>query len=225
MSDHPNLPPQRTESPLIPFIVPQKTRRHTHSPLAQFALVESNTESVHVKNPSSRMEIIRPDAHALTTGASLTPLANHYVTIGTRYLDVKTNLLSTFMSAWAVETFLMELRSAVSLRRQQPVTPLIAEHWAQDLRSTHLDVKYKWIPSYIHHSAHVGIPHISCSFVPLNKESTESLSHIFFEIVRNELNKGHYIGPFSCEELEDKIGPFQSSHLSLVPKAGKTGKY
>ena len=44
-------------------------------------------------------------------------------------------------------------------------------------------------------------------------------------MIQSEFDKGRYIGPFSIEELESEIGPFQSSPLSLVPKAGKPGKY
>ena len=44
-------------------------------------------------------------------------------------------------------------------------------------------------------------------------------------MIQAEFDKGRYIGPFTQNELENEIGPFQSSPLSLVPKAGKLGKY
>ena len=78
---------------------------------------------------------------------------------------------------------------------------------------------------FIKHGALAGIPNISSTFVPPNKESTVSLHSAFQDITQTEFDKGRYIGPFSREELEREIGPFQSSPLSLVPKSGKPGKY
>jgi hypothetical protein len=81
------------------------------------------------------------------------------------------------------------------------------------------------IPNFIQHSAYAGILCILHSFTPHNKESTEQLSSIFYDIIQAEFNKGRYLGPFSQEELIREIGPFQSSPLSLVPKSGQPGKY
>jgi hypothetical protein len=78
---------------------------------------------------------------------------------------------------------------------------------------------------FIKHGALAGIPRILQTFTPLNKSSTESLSLIFNDIIQAEFDKGRYLGPFSRDELEDEIGPFQSSPLSLVPKSGKPGKF
>jgi hypothetical protein len=105
--------------------------------------------------------------------------------------------------------------------------PLVADCWEQDLRNTSFLSKYNQIPLFIPipRGAFAGIPKISHTFTPPNKESTETLSHAFFDIIQSEFSKGHYLGPFSCEELEHKIGPFQSSPLSLVPKSGKPGKF
>lgn len=119
----------------------------------------------------------------------------------------------------------MERKTAVSLRRHKPVTPLVADQWKQALVTSRLHVRYNRIPFFIQHGAHAGIPLITRSFTPLNRESTESLPHIFLDIIQAEFNKGRYLGPFSRDELENEIGPFQSSPLSLVPKSGKPGKY
>ena len=59
----------------------------------------------------------------------------------------------------------------------------------------------------------------------LNKDSTETLKQAFDEIIQSEFNKGRYLGPFSQKELKREIGPFQSSPLLLVLKAGKPGKF
>ena len=81
------------------------------------------------------------------------------------------------------------------------------------------------IPMYIRQGAHTGIPQILKSYTPLNKNSTEAQKNVFNEMIQVEFDKGRYLGPFSKEELEREIGPFQSSPLSLVPKSGKPGKF
>jgi hypothetical protein len=45
------------------------------------------------------------------------------------------------------------------------------------------------------------------------------------EIVNRELYTRRYIGPLSLNEVEQLIGYFQSSLLSLVPKPGKINKF
>jgi len=129
------------------------------------------------------------------------------------------------MNVPAAATHHTELRTAVSQRRHKPLTPLVADRWETDLHSAHLHTRYPQIPEFIRHGAHAGIPHIQRTFTPLNNQSTELLSLAFNDIIQSEFNKGRYLGPFSQEELEKEIGPFQSSPLSLVPKAGKPGKY
>jgi hypothetical protein len=119
----------------------------------------------------------------------------------------------------------MALKTAVSQRRLHPRTPLVAEQWHTALISSCLLQKYPKITLFIQKGALAGIPPISLSFTPYNKQSTEDLSNAFNTIIQSEFDKGRYIGPFSRNELEEEIGPFQSSPLSLVPKTGKPGKY
>jgi hypothetical protein len=151
--------------------------------------------------------------------------ANLYATTGTKFPVVRTNPHAMSTNALAAAKPLTEHRTAVWQRRQKPVTPLVAERWEHDLRTAHLLVKYNQVPLFIRHGAHAGIPHISHTFTPPNKDSTETLADVFVDIIKSEFNKGRYLGPFSREELEQEIGPFQSSPLSLVPKSGKPGKY
>ena len=129
------------------------------------------------------------------------------------------------MNAQAVETPLMGHKNAISQRRHTPRTPLAADNWEATLLSTNLITVYPQIPTFIRFGAHAGIPHITTSYTPSNKDSTVSLATVFNDILQTEFNKGRYIGPFTQGELERKIRPFQSSPLSLVPKAGKPGKY
>ena len=119
----------------------------------------------------------------------------------------------------------MVLRAALSQRRCSPLTPLNADSWEHELISSDLISKYQQIPMYIRRGAFAGIPQIDLSFTPPNNPSTELLNTVFNDMIQLEFNKGRYLGPFSKEELELEIGPFQSSPLSLVPKTGKPGKF
>ena len=147
------------------------------------------------------------------------------VPTGTRQLGATKNHLVTSMNVPDVEKHRTALRSAVLQRRRKPLTPLIADQWDINLRASRLLTKYPQIPEYIRHGAHAGIPQIHRSHTPPNNQSTETIADVFNEMIQSEFDKGRYLGPFSQEELESEIGPFQSSPLSLVPKAGKPGKF
>ena len=47
------------------------------------------------------------------------------------------------------------------------------------------------------------------------------MSSHFQKIVDHEFATGRYIGPFTCCEIEQLLGPFQTSPLSLIPKPYK----
>ena len=156
---------------------------------------------------------------------SSTTLARTSATTGTNPQGARTNPHTTSTNAPDVERRLTELRNVVLLRRLRPVTLLVAEQWEEDLRAACLLSKYSLIPLSIKQGAHASIPQILRTSTPLNRDSTETLPHIFLDIIQSKFNKGRYLGPFSPEELKLEIGPFQSSPLSLIPKSGKPGKY
>ena len=145
--------------------------------------------------------------------------------IGIKPSVARTKGPSISTSAPVVESKHMVPKIALSQRRRNPLTPLIADQWQLALTKAHLMSKYPMIPMYIRQGAHARIPRIQKSYSPLNKISTEAQKNVFNEMIQAEFNKGRYIGPFSKEELEHEIGPFQSSPLSLVPKTGKPGKF
>ena len=53
----------------------------------------------------------------------------------------------------------------------------------------------------------------------------DSFAEHWQAIVEDEFAKGRYLGPFSQAEVEEHIGPFQTSPLSIIPKPGRPGKY
>jgi hypothetical protein len=48
---------------------------------------------------------------------------------------------------------------------------------------------------------------------------------IFQQTVQQEFSKGRYEGPFSQQQVEHILGPFQTSPITIVPKPNKPGKY
>ena len=202
-----------------------QTARRASSPRVPSVSAERNTGYRSAKPQLSGTVRTKHAAPELTTEELSTARDAFSAATGTKPSDAKTNPPVTSTSVPGAEKHRTELSNAVLQRRLKLLTPLIANQWEHDLYITKLHTKYPQIPEYIRHGAHAGIPQIHQSYTPLNKKSTESLAEIFNEMIHSEFAKGRYIGPFSQEQLERKIGPFQSSPLSLVPKAGKPGKY
>lgn len=101
----------------------------------------------------------------------------------------------------------------------------MAEEWRDALKAAKVLNVYPKIPQFITYGADAGISPIINTFVPPNHQSVALHQAPFNEIVNIEVQKGRYWGPYSRIELEDIMGPFQTSPLSLVPKAGRPGKF
>ena len=104
-------------------------------------------------------------------------------------------------------------------------TPLVACEWKRALEAAGVLHRYPKIPSFLTYGADAGIPPIRFSFTPPNHQSIALHKTVFNGIVNTEFQKGRYFGPYSKEELENIIGCFQTSPLSLIPKLGKPGKF
>jgi len=48
---------------------------------------------------------------------------------------------------------------------------------------------------------------------------------VFHENIKHEFSMGRYEGPFSQEQMDSILGPYQSSSLSIIPKPQKPGKF
>ena len=192
---------------------------------ALFASVRSAITSECVGSQPSGMESTKHIAHDRRTAESLTSRVGPSAITGINWQAARTNQDTTSTSVPDAASLLTERKNAVACRRLRPLNPLVADCWQEELDMLNLLCKYDKIPVFIREGALAGIPQIAQTFTPLNKDSTESLAHIFFDIIQSEFGKGRYLGPFSREELEREIGPFQSSPLSLIPKSRKPGKY
>ena len=224
-SGHHDRDPRRINHLLVDFGGMVRDMRRSCSPPARYASAVGNTTLEPANCPPYGTESTKPGAHARTMAVSSTKTAGHYATTGTSLLDARTKAHDISMNVLDAVNPHTVLRNAVSRRRRHPRTPLNAELWEESLRSSNLLSKYHQVPMFIRSGALAGIPNISHTFTPLNKASTEELSTAFQDIIQAEFSKGRYIGPFTRDELEREIGPFQSLPLSLVPKSGKPGKY
>jgi hypothetical protein len=70
-----------------------------------------------------------------------------------------------------------------------------------------------------------GIPAIAVSYTPSNSVSITEHCNAFTNIINLEFQKNRYIGPATKSQIEDLLGPFQTSPLSIIPKPNKPGKY
>ena len=119
----------------------------------------------------------------------------------------------------------MELLTALAVRRTKLVTPLIFSGWHACMLKHGLVNKYPTVLSTIQHGAVIGVPPIRNTFSPNNKASVTLYSDQFNKILHHEYSTRRQLGPFTKAQLEMAIGPFQSSPLSIIPKANKPGKF
>jgi len=111
------------------------------------------------------------------------------------------------------------------IRRNAALTPYIPNHWHSELLASGLLARYPTIPVSLIYGFEAGIPRILQTFAPPNHPSSSTHIDIFTEMVKLEFEKGRYIGPLSREQVEDELGPFQTSPISIIPKPGQPNKF
>lgn len=107
----------------------------------------------------------------------------------------------------------------------QTRTPYHADKWHTLLESNNLLNKYRHIPTSLQYGFNAAIKYIARTFIPPNDESISVYHDVFQQTIEHEFSVGRYEGPFSQQQIEDILGPFQTSPLSIVPKPNKPGKY
>ena len=131
----------------------------------------------------------------------------------------------TGTDAQDVENLATEPRDALEQRRLEALSPYNNEAWAAELRRHNLCETYPSLVSGLTNGFDLGIPRISHTYTPPNHRSIILLADVYKTIINNEFAAGRYLGPFTRAQVEAALGPFQTSPLSLVPKASKPGKY
>jgi hypothetical protein len=104
-------------------------------------------------------------------------------------------------------------------------TPYHAAEWQTLLEANGLLNKYRHIPISLQYGFNAAVKYIAHTFTPSNNESISVHNDIFQQSIAHEFSKGRYEGPFTQQQIEDILGPFQTSPLSIVPKPNKPGKY
>ncbi len=149
------------------------------------------------------------------------PMVSLYAPVSSNPMDVPTPIASS-TSAPVVAAPLTERIDAVSHRRLRAKTPFVPEAWHAVLSSLDLLRLFPSLPSFLLFGFAAGVPALSKTFAPPNSSSLLQQSKVFHDIVQLEYECGRYIGPFTRREVEQLIGPFQTSPLSLVPKTDPT---
>lgn len=115
-------------------------------------------------------------------------------------------------------------RAVLELRRLEPVTPYRADEWERALRDAGLEREYRHVVHGLRHGFQVGFPDIAYTQCPPNRASVDEYRPHFDSIIASELAAGRYVGPFTRAEMEEALGHYQSSPMSIIQKA-TAGKY
>ena len=131
----------------------------------------------------------------------------------------------TSTSAQAVEPPTMELATALEHRKHHPLTPYIFKAWQCELTEAGLLHHFPTILPGLANGFVINFPPIPYTQSPPNSSSVTTYTADFNTIICKELDKGWYLGPFPLYLIEQTLGPFQSSPLSIIPKQGRPGKF
>ena len=123
------------------------------------------------------------------------------------------------MTALAVASLTTALRDVLSSTQAQ--TPYKPTAWLSHITSACIIFRYPHLHNSLIHGFAANLPSLSSIFTPPNNISIGEHQEVFDEIVAKEFSKGRYLSPLSRLEIKDNLGPFQSSPLSLVSKAGQ----
>jgi len=119
----------------------------------------------------------------------------------------------------------MEHKNALEQKKLSSGSPYKPDTWKRLLETSGLISRYPNLPHQLQYGFNGGIPIILETFTPPNKPSIADHLPEFNRIIQLEFEKQRYIGPLSKLEVENLIGPFQTSPLSIIPKPGKPGKF
>jgi hypothetical protein len=152
-------------------------------------------------------------------------MANSSALHGRERRDAQPRNTTLDICAWDVEPPRMVPRDVLEHRQQNPLMPYRAEVWEHELECAGLSDCFAKVPEGFCSGFKIDFPSIHAVHSPPNRDSISEYKTEFDAIIQKELERGRYIGPFTAEVLEQLIGPFQSSPLSIIPKPGKCGKF
>lgn len=158
-------------------------------------------------------------------GSSVYPRAFSYARTGSDLLGAQLPTIPSVTSAPDAKSQTMVLRTALEHRSLNALTPYKHDAWAASLQHHKLVERYPSLSHSIQFGFDAGIRKLQQTHAPPNNTSLDEFSEAYNGIEQKEFSKGRYLGPCSQREIEDLIGPFQTSPLSIIPKNGKPGKF
>ena len=191
---------------------------------APYALVATNTTSASAR-PQSYGTVRRANRAETNKGVWSAARALPSVSTGSSLGDVSQPPTPTITDAPAVAKQITVPNVALADRKIKAITSYKAEAWHKELAKHGLEGRYPSLVEEIIHGFHLGIPTISQTYTPRNNMSINLYHNAYVENVDKEFQAGRYLGPYSRNEVEGFIGPFQSSPLSLCPKPDKPSKF
>lgn len=119
----------------------------------------------------------------------------------------------------------MELSTARADPRKV-ITALLPDAWESTLRELGLLEDFADVPICLRAGFSIGAAGpITHTLVHKNHNSSLSHPNAVRAHIDNECAAGRYSGPFTKEDLESLIGPFQTAPLGVVDKASSPGKF
>jgi len=105
------------------------------------------------------------------------------------------------------------------------ITPFIPDAWEETLIACNLINIYPDIPTFLRFGFDMGVlSKLTATYTPPNHSSSLLSPDAIDAHINKELSLRRYTGPFSRSHLELIIGPFRSSPLGTVNKAGSSGE-
>jgi len=106
------------------------------------------------------------------------------------------------------------------------ITPLIYHAWNSILLNLNLYDTFHDIPLGIQQGFDMGVKTpINQTYTPPNHKSSLDQPVTIENYILKESSAGRYTGPFTCDELQSKIGNFRTSPLGTVPKANSEDEF
>jgi len=190
----------------------------------QSALATMNMPSPNVMGSSCGTALlVQPER--MSKEGWLQQMAFPSVSTGKSQKDAQPQATQTGTGASDAESQGMELKCALKQRRLEPLSLYRRKAWTTELSCLGLLCKYPSVIQGFANGFNLGIPPIRSTYAPENHHSIQHLLMPYNDIVECEFATSQYIGPFTCEQVEANLGPFQTSPLSLVPKTSKPGKF
>jgi hypothetical protein len=209
----------------VPRVFPVAHTVNALPPCAPFVLGVTRTLSSNALPSAFGTIHSLPSPNVSIVSCSFPAPPSLYVSTGNVVVDVELALTTNVICAQDVSPLLMEPSLALAHRRLHPVCPYNAVVWEGLLHRHGLWSRYHNIPAGFRNGFSLELPHLLSSQVPPNHPSLLLHHDAFVDILEHELFTGRYIGPFTRSVLHSLLGEFQTSPVSIIPKAGKPGRF